>query len=90
MKIAPDELRAVRNRASRAHGHLGKVVAMMDDGADCEVVLTQLSAVLKALERTGFALVATGLQQCLQEAQAEGGDAQVDVKKLEKLFLGLA
>ena len=90
MRLEPTEMRAIRNRATRAHGHLGKVVAMMDEGADCEDVLTQLSAVLKALEKTGFALVATGLQQCLTQAQSDGTDAQVDVKKLEKLFLGLA
>jgi hypothetical protein len=42
---------------------------------------------LKALERTGFAIVATGLQQCM--AAGDGPDS-VDVKKMEKLFLGLA
>lgn len=50
-------------------------------------MLTQLSAVLKALERTGFQVVATGLQQCM--AAGDGPDS-VDVKKMEKLFLGLA
>ena len=60
---------------------------MMDDGADCEDVLTQLAAVLKALERTGFAIVATGLQQCIA---AGDGPESVDVKKMERLFLGLA
>ena len=85
--IEPTEMRAIVNRAKRAHGHLGKVVAMMEEGADCEDVLTQLAAVLKALERTGFAVVATGLQQCI--AQGDGPES-VDVKKMEKLFLGLA
>ena len=41
----------------------------------------------KALERTGFQIVATGLQQCM--AAGDGPDS-VDVKKMEKLFLGLA
>ncbi len=87
MELDPDEMRAIINRAKRAHGHLGKVVTMMEDGADCEDVLTQLAAVLKALERTGFAIVATGLRQCIT---AGDGPASVDVKKMEKLFLGLA
>ena len=87
MKLEPDEMRAIINRAKRAHGHLGKVVSMLEEGSDCEDVVTQLSAVLKALERTGFAIVATGLQQCI--AAGDGPDS-VDVKKLEKLFLGLA
>ena len=87
MQLEPDDLSAVINRAKRAHGHLGKVIAMMEEGSDCEAVLTQLAAVLKALERTGFAIVATGLQQCLA---AGDGIESVDVKKMEKLFLGLA
>ena len=87
MQLEPDEMRAIINRAKRAHGHLGKVVSMLEQGSDCEDVVIQLSAVLKALERTGFAIVATGLQQCL--AAGEGLES-VDVKKMEKLFLGLA
>jgi DNA-binding FrmR family transcriptional regulator len=87
MENEPTEMRAIVNRANRSHGHLGTVITMMDDGADCEDVLTQLAAVLKALERTGFAIVATGLQKCM--AAGDGPDS-VDVKKMEKLFLGLA
>jgi DNA-binding FrmR family transcriptional regulator len=87
MELEPDDIRPIINRAKRAHGHLAKVIAMMEEGSDCEDVVTQLSAVLKALERTGFAVVATGLQQCL--AAGDGIDS-IDVKKMEKLFLGLA
>jgi DNA-binding FrmR family transcriptional regulator len=87
MELEPHQMRAVINRAKRAHGHLGKVIALMEEGSDCEAVLIQLSAVLKALERTGFAIVATGLQECM--AAGDGPDS-VDVKKMEKLFLGLA
>jgi DNA-binding FrmR family transcriptional regulator len=87
MQLESRDMYAVINRAKRAHGHLGKVISMMENGAECEDVLTQLSAVLKALERTGFQIVATGLQQCM--AEGDGLDS-VDVKKMEKLFLGLA
>ncbi len=87
MELNTRDMHALVNRAKRAHGHLGKVIAMMEEGAECEAVLTQLSAVLKALERTGFQIVATGLQQCI--AAGDGPDS-VDVKKMEKLFLGLA
>ncbi|MBB3040212.1 metal-sensing transcriptional repressor [Nocardioides sp. LMS-CY] len=87
MQLDPGELQAIVNRAKRAHGHLGKVIAMLEEGAECEDVLTQLSAVLKALERAGFQIVATGLQQCIA---AGDGPGSVDVKKMEKLFLSLA
>ena len=87
MQIDPRDMQAIVNRAKRAHGHLGKVISLMEEGADCEAVLTQLSAVLKALERTGFQVVATGLEQCIATGD---GRSSADVKKMEKLFLGLA
>jgi DNA-binding FrmR family transcriptional regulator len=49
--------------------------------------VTQLAAVSKALDRAGFVIVATGLQQCL--ADGDGAD-DMDVKKMERLFLSLA
>lgn len=86
MHLEPDDVKAVTTRLKRAHGHLAAVIRMLEDGAECEDALTQLAAVNKAINRGGYALVATGLQQCL----AEGGPDSVDTKKLEKLFLALA
>ena len=85
MELEPNEIKPIITRMKRAHGHLGSVIRMMEDGADCEVVLTQLAAVNKALARSGFAIVSTGLQQCLTDENSD-----VDVAKMEKLFLSLA
>lgn len=87
MNLAPDEIKAITTRMKRAHGHLGSVIRMMEDGSDCESVLTQLAAVNKAISRAGYAIVATGMQHCLTEGDGPGG---VDAKKMEKLFLALA
>ncbi len=87
MDLEPTEIKAIITRMKRAHGHLASVIRMLEEGSDCESVLTQLAAVDKALSRAGYAIVATGLQQCLEEGEGpEGGDA----KRLEKLFLTLA
>ena len=86
MQFEPDEVKAVITRMKRAHGHLATVIRMMEDGAECEDVLTQLAAVNKALSRSGYALVATGLQHCLTNGSPDGAD----LKKMEKLFLSLA
>jgi DNA-binding FrmR family transcriptional regulator len=87
MQLDPDDLTPALHRVKRAQGHLARVVRMMEDGNDCEDVLTQLAAVIKALDKAGFAIVSTGLQQCL--AKGDGPDS-VDFKKMEKLFLALA
>ena len=38
-------------------------------------------------DRAGFAIIATGLKQCLTES---GDQESVDIKTMEKLFLSLA
>ncbi len=87
MELPPEELKAIIARMKRAHGHLGSVIRMMEEGSDCETVLTQMAAVNKALSRAGYAVVATGLRRCV----ANGDDVDsVDVKQMEKLFLALA
>lgn len=87
MELDPTEMTSVINRIKRARGQLDGVLRMLETGRDCEDVVTQLAAVSRALDRAGFAIVATGLQQCL----AAGDDMDsVDVKKMEKLFLSLA
>ena len=60
----------VINRIKRAQGQLGGVLSLLEEGRDCEDVVTQLAAVSKALDRAGFAIVATGLQPCLPAATA--------------------
>ena len=87
MELDPAEMTPVINRIKRARGQLDGVLRMLEEGRDCEDVVTQLAAVSKALDRAGFAIVATGLQQCL--ANGDGLDS-VDAKKMEKLFLSLA
>jgi DNA-binding FrmR family transcriptional regulator len=85
MQLDPTELTPVINRMKRAQGQLAAVVRMLEEGKDCKDVVTQLSAVSKALDRAGFAIIASGLEQCIVQK-----DASLDKKELEKLFLTLA
>ena len=87
MELDPTEMVPIINRIKRAQGQLAGVLRLIEEGRDCEQVVTQLAAVSKALDRAGSAIVATGLQQCLR---ADDGTDDVDVKKMEKLFLSLA
>ena len=87
MELDPKEMTPVINRIKRAQGQLAGVLRLIEEGRDCEQVVTQLAAVSKALDRAGFAIVATGLQHCLVAGDGVDG---VDVKKMEKLLLSLA
>lgn len=85
MQLDTTELTPVINRLKRATGQLTAVTRMLEEGRDCKDVVTQLAAVSKALDRAGFAIIATGLEQCIVQK-----DATMDKKDLEKLFLSLA
>ena len=77
----------VIKRLRRAEGQLAGVIRMLEAGRDCEDVVTQLAAVSRALDKAGFAIIATGLEQCITAGEEGGG---VDRARLEKLFLSLA
>ena len=80
-------MKPIITRLKRAHGHLASVIRMLEEGTECEDVLTQLAAINKALSRSGHAIVSTGLQHCLTEGDGLNG---VDAAKTQKLFLALA
>ena len=87
VELNPADLGAVVNRLRRAQGQIGGILRMIEEGRDCKDVVTQLAAVNRALDRAGFAIIATGLKQCLSEA--DGADS-LDTAAMEKLFLSLA
>lgn len=89
MDLEPGEMSGVSNRLKRAQGQLAGVIRMVDEGRDCEDLVTQLAAVSRALDRAGFAIIASGMRQCMvPDRDAER--STLDVTKLEKLFLSLA
>ncbi|MEU7291668.1 metal-sensitive transcriptional regulator [Streptomyces exfoliatus] len=93
LDLAGAELKAVLNRLRRAQGQIAGVIRMIEEGRDCEEVVTQLAAASRALDRAGFAIIATGLQQCLtgiEEGHENGEDRDAMRARLEKLFLSLA
>ena len=66
----------MKNRVKRMEGQLRGILKMMEDGKDCKEVITQLSAVRSAVDRTIGVIVSTNLVQCVR--QAEGDDDKVD------------
>lgn len=86
MQLNPDDMAAVLKRLKRAQGQIGGIVRMIEEGRNCQDIVTQLAAVSKALDRAGFAVIATGLRQCMTDPDGN----TMDVAAMEKLFLSLA
>lgn len=89
MEIPEDTTADLIRRLRRIEGQVRGIQQMLTDERDCREIVTQISAATKALEQTGFVLVATGLTWCLSnpEQSAEEGYALEDV---QKMFLKLA
>ena len=85
MELEADTMKPAINRLKRAQGQLNAVIRMLEEGSDCRAVVTQLSAASKAIDRAGFSIIATGLEQCLKSE-----DPTADKADMEKLFLTLA
>ncbi|OBI40589.1 hypothetical protein A5707_09245 [Mycobacterium kyorinense] len=83
------DIDAVLSRLRRAHGQLGGVISMIEQGRSCKDVVTQLAAVSRALDRAGFKIIASGLRDCITRSDAAPAD-RLTIDELEKLFLSLA
>lgn len=61
------------NRVKRMEGQLRGVLRMMEEGQNCKDVITQLSAVRSAVDRTIGVIVSENLLDCVSSAE---GDAE--------------
>ncbi len=78
----------VLKRLRRAEGQLRGVQRLIDEGADCRDVITQLTAAQAALHRVGLKLMSAGMHYCMSDP--DGAAAQgMDVDAMEELFLKL-
>ena len=61
----------VKNRLSRAIGHLESVKKMVEDGRDCSEVLVQLAAVRAALGSISRVILKDHIEHCIVHAVEE-------------------
>jgi DNA-binding FrmR family transcriptional regulator len=90
VELNQSDLADVVKRLRRAQGQIGGVIQMIENGRDCADVLTQLAAASRALDRAGFKIISTGLEQCVIRQKDGSAKAEADRRQLEKLFLALA
>ncbi|MDP1719473.1 MAG: metal-sensitive transcriptional regulator [Candidatus Nanopelagicaceae bacterium] len=82
-----EQLAAITKRLKRAHGQLGAVIRMLEEGRSCEDVVTQMSAVGKAINTAAITLISANLKECIESEEA---DTEVIIARLQKLFLSFA
>ncbi len=77
-------------RLRRIEGQIRGLQRMIDEGAECRDIVTQLSACKAALDRVGYRLVVAGMRHCATSQDDVEVDAGLDADELERLFLKLS
>ena len=80
--------KAVKNRLSRAIGHLESVKRMVEDERDCSEVLIQLAAVISALNNTGKIILQDHIENCIVDAVHNGNEKAItDLNEVISKFM---
>jgi len=77
----------MKNRVKRMEGQLRGILKMMEEDQDCKEVITQLSAVRSAVDRTIGVIVSSNLVECVQEAEQNGVKTDDLIKEAVNLLV---
>ena len=77
----------VTARMKRMEGQLRGILRMMEEQKDCKEVITQLSAVRSAVDRTIGVIVSDNLVECLSNEDANDLDKSELVKQAVELLV---
>jgi DNA-binding FrmR family transcriptional regulator len=71
-------------RLKRAHGHLGKVLSMFEEGRACLDLAQQLHAVENAVANAKRELIHDHIEHCLESSESDGASSLQELKQLTK------
>lgn len=78
----------IQNRVKRMEGQLRGILRMMEENKDCKEVITQLSAVRTAVDRTMGVIVSSNLVECVKKAnENEETNAEGLIKEAVNLLV---
>ena len=69
--------KALRDRLARAEGQIRGIARMLDDGRECDDVVTQLLAVRTAIERIATEIVTDHIDDCLSRLSPDQARASI-------------
>lgn len=67
----------IENRLKRIDGQIQGVLRMMKDEKDCKDVVTQLSAIRSAVDRTIGVIVSDNLVECMKKSASEEEQSKI-------------
>lgn len=73
-----EERRRILNRLKRLEGQIRGLQTMVENGQECDAVLTQVMAAKSALNQVGLHIIGHAMKQCLIDDSAETRDEVID------------
>ena len=73
----------IRNRLTRAEGHIRGIIKMIDEDRSCPDLLLQIAAVRAALNKVGVIVLEDHLESCLTEA-VKAGEIEPQLMELKE------
>ncbi|GAA5416748.1 hypothetical protein Pryu01_01786 [Paraliobacillus ryukyuensis] len=77
----------MKNRVKRMEGQIRGILKMMEEGSDCKDLITQMSAVRTAMDRTMGVVVSSNLVECVRKAEEQGEDSSEYVNEAVNLLV---
>ncbi|MCS0824833.1 metal-sensitive transcriptional regulator [Cytobacillus firmus] len=77
----------IKNRVKRIEGQLRGILKMMEEQKNCKDVITQLSAVRSAVDRTAGVIVSSNLVECVLVAEKRGEKTDELIKEAVNLLV---
>ncbi len=76
-----------KNRVKRVEGQVRGLLKMMEEEKDCRDVVTQMSAVRSAIDRTAALIVSKNLEQCIRDEKENGRNSEDLIKEAVNLLV---
>jgi len=79
----------IENRMKRIEGQIRGVMKMMKEEESCRDVITQMTAIRSAIDRTSALVVSQNLEQCIREEMENEGENKRSSEDLVKEAVNL-
>jgi DNA-binding FrmR family transcriptional regulator len=77
----------IKNRLKRIEGQVRGILSMLEEGKDCREIVTQLSAVRTAVDRTIGTVIGANLEHCIREELENGNSPDKVIQEAVELLV---
>jgi DNA-binding FrmR family transcriptional regulator len=77
----------VKNRMKRIEGQVRGILRMMEEEKECKDIVSQMSAIRTAVDRTIAVIVSSNLEKCIREQIIKGEETDALIQEAVNLLV---